>query len=145
MLIKQKKELAQLLYVRGVVENQSELAERVGVSAQTISKWKKVGNWDDFKKSLLTTRQEELRNLYDQLAEINNSIKEKPKGNRFANNKEADVLSKLTATIRNLETEVSIAQTVDVFMKFNDWLRQINLEKAKEVVELQDLFVKTLL
>ena len=142
---KERKELAMILYVRGGVENQRELAERIGVSEQTIVTWKKEGRWDDFKKSLLVTRQEELRRLYDQLKEVNDSIMAKEIGQRFANNKEADIITKLTGAIRQLETETSAAQVIDVAMKFNEYLRKIDLGKAKEMAELMDGFIKSMI
>lgn len=142
---KKKAELAQLLYTRGVVSDQGELAVRVGVTAQTITRWKQKYNWDSMRKSLLTTRQEELRRLYDQLKELNDHIAAKPEGQRFANSKEADTITKLTSAIRNLETEVSVAQVVDVFMKFNDFIQNDDLKLAQQIVDLEDAFVKSLL
>lgn len=145
MNYKQKQDLAQLMYVRGVVDSQAELAQRIGVSEQTISKWKKQGDWDEFKKSLLVSRQEQLRHLYNQLEELNNAIMGRDEGQRYSVKGEADTISKLTAAIRNLETDVNVAQIVDVFMKFNDFARKIDLEKAKELIGMQDAFIKTLL
>lgn len=145
MSMKQRKELAMLLYLRGGVENQIELAERIGVTPVTISKWKTAERWDDMKKSLLVTRQEQLRRLYDQLKEVNDSIMTKPEGGRFANNKEADIITKLTGAIRQLEIETSAAQVIDVAMKFNDWLRKTDLVKAKELTELFDGFIKSMI
>ena len=97
------------------------------------------------RKSLLTARQEELRNLYDQLSELNTSIKNKEEGNRYADSKEADVQRKITASIRELETETSIAEVVDVFMKFSEYIQKIDFDKAKEMLVYQDSFVKTLM
>jgi transposase-like protein len=146
MNAKRKLELAQLLYTRGVVSDQSELAVRVGVTPQTISRWKKKHGWENMRKSLLTTRQEELRRLYDQLKELNDHIRSKPEGQRYANSKEADTITKITSAIRNLETEVSASQTIDVFMKFNEFIQNVeDLQLAQKIVELQDAFVKSLL
>ena len=144
MTNKEKRELARILYCKGAVDNQGELASRLGISEQTISKWKKQDGWEDLRKSLLTTRQEELRNLYDQLSELNASIKSKDEGKRYADSKEADIQRKITASIRELETETSLAEVVDVFTKFNDFVQKIDFEKAKEMIELQDGFIKSL-
>ena len=146
MTNEQKKDLAQLLYTRGIVTHQGELALRVDVTEDTISKWKKAGSWDDMKKSLLTTRQEELRNLYDQLSELNAAIKQKPEGERYADSKQADIQRKITASIRELETETSVAQVVDVFIGFSEFIRkQADLDTAKQVSDLQDAYIKKLL
>jgi len=140
-----KRELARVMFCQGAVQNQGELAARLEISEQTISAWKKKDGWEDMRKSLLTTRQEELRNLYDQLSELNASIKKKPEGERYASSKEADVQRKITASIRELETETSIAEVVDVFMKFSEFMQKIDFDKAKEILSYQDSFVKTLM
>jgi len=140
-----KRELARVMYCQGAVSNQGELAARLEVSEQTISSWKKKDGWDGMRKSLLTTRQEELRNLYDQLSELNAAIKNKPEGERYANSKEADVQRKITASIRELEIETSIAEVVDVFTKFSEFMQKVNFDKAKEMLIYQDSYVKTLM
>lgn len=139
-----KKEIAKYYYIKGEF-SQAEIAQKVGSSEQTIVRWKKLYKWDDLKKSMLTTRPEQLANLYDQLSELNERIKQRPPGERYAQNKEADILTKLTAAIRSLEIEVSLADTIDVFMEFNNWMRDADLEKAKELIAYQDAYIKTLL
>lgn len=140
----QKKEYARLLFLK---ENmtQQEIAQRVGCTEATLSGWKTKEGWDTMKKSLLATRQEELARLYDQLKELNDYILTKQEGQRFANSKEADVIRKLTASIRELETDISIAQVVDVMIPFNEFMRKIDIDKAKEMIELQDSFIKSLM
>ena len=66
----QKKEWAKTLYLR---ENltQQEIAERVGVSRVTVSNWVRAGKWEGQKAGLTLTRQEQVANLYRQVAEIN--------------------------------------------------------------------------
>lgn len=139
-----RKEIAKYYYVKGEF-SQIEIAEKVGTSEQTIAKWKKQYRWDDLKKSMLTTRPEQLANLYDQLSELNARIKEREPGQRYAQNKEADILTKLTAAIRSLEIEVSLANTIDVFIVFNNWMREADLDKAKELIAYQDAYIKSLL
>lgn len=138
-----KKEYALLLFKQGVT--QKEIAQRVGTTEQTLSKWAKDGKWDALRKSLLVTRQEQLGNLYEQLSELNTNIKSKPEGQRFANSKEADVLVKTTGAIRQLETETSVSDVVDVSIKCLNWLRGVEPAKAKEQAEIFDAFIKSLL
>jgi len=140
----QKKDWAKLIYLK---ENltQKEIANRVGVTEKTLSKWANEGNWEQLKSSVIITKSEELSRIYMQLNEINTFIFSKKEGERFASSKEADILSKLTASARNLETETSIAEAMDVFRKFINWLRAIDLDKAKDVIMLQDAFIKTLI
>ena len=69
---------------------QVEVAERVGVSKQTLCKWVKTEKWEELKTSVSLTREEQLANLYRQVAEINKAIASRGEGERFATSKEAD-------------------------------------------------------
>lgn len=137
----QKKEWAKTLYLR---ENltQQEIAERVGVSRVTISNWMRAGKWEEQKAGLTLTRQEQVANLYRQVAEINRGIAKRPEGERFPNAKEADTLSKLSAAIKNMEREAGIADIISVLSGFIEWMRSADLEKAKELTRLADAYIK---
>lgn len=137
----QKKEWAKTLYLR---ENltQQEIAERVGVSRVTVSNWMRSGKWEEQKAGLTLTRQEQVANLYRQVAEINRVISTRAEGERFPNSKEADILGKLSAAIRNMEQEVGIADIISVLIGFIEWLRPLDLDKAKELTRLADAYIK---
>ena len=137
----QKKEWAKTLYMR---ENltQQEIAERVGVSRVTVSNWVRAGKWEEQKAGLTLTRQEQVANLYRQVAEINRAISARAEGERFPNSKEADILGKLSAAIRNMEQETGIADIISVLTGFIEWLRPLDLEKAKELTRLADAYIK---
>ena len=87
----QKKEYAQMLFLK---ENltQQEIAERVGVSRQTVARWSKEEKWEERKVGITTTREAQIANLYRQIAEINRVISERGEGQRFATPPEADTL-----------------------------------------------------
>lgn len=138
---KQKKEWAKTLYLK---ENltQQEIADKVGVSRQTVIRWIQKEKWEELKTSLTLTRQEQIGNLYQQVAAINRAILERPDGERYATSKEADILGKLAAAINKMETEVGIKDICEVGTKFTDWLRAVDLDKAKDFVTLYDAFIK---
>lgn len=140
----QKKDWAKTLYLR---ENltQQEIADRVGVSRVSVSNWIRSGKWEEQRTALTLTREEQVRSLYRQVANINKAIEERPEGERFASTTEADIIGKLSKSIKQMETEVGIADVVSVLTKFIEWLRPLDLEKAKEVTRLADSFIKTLL
>nr|DAX64974.1 MAG TPA: Transcriptional regulator, contains sigma factor-related N-terminal domain [Caudoviricetes sp.] len=140
----QKKEWAKTLYLK---ENltQQEIADRVGVARVTVNRWIADGKWEKQKVGLTLTREEQVSNLYRQVAEINSKIAEKPEGERFANSTEADILGKLSAAIRKMENDIGIADVISVQTKFIEFLRPIDLEKAKEITLLSDAFIKSLL
>jgi len=107
-----------------------------------MSKWVKAGNWDKLKVSLTITREEQLNNLYRQLAEINKEIAERGE-NRYATPAEADTITKLANAIDKFQTETGLNDVLSVFKDFFSWLRTFDLEEAQRLLPLYDDFVKT--
>lgn len=137
----QKKEWAKTLYLRENI-TQQEIADRVGVSRVSVSNWVRAGKWEEQKVGITLTRQEQVRNLYRQVAEINHTIATRPEGQRFATSKEADILGKLASSISRMEQEAGIAETIGVLTNFIEWLRPLDLDKAKDVTRLADAYIK---
>jgi len=136
-----KKEFAKTLFLR-TSKSQKEIAETVNISEKTLSKWKTSENWDRLKSSIIITKDEQLRRIYQQIAELNQVVEKRPEGERYADSGEADTLSKLAATARNLESNLSVADIIDVFMDFTDWLREVDITAAKKVTEWEDAYIK---
>lgn len=143
MKTNKKKELAKLLFVRESL-SQKEIAERVDTSEQTICRWvnENDGEWRKLRQSIIITKEEQLRRVYDQLDELTQVIAKREQGTRYANTKEADTLVKLTAAANNLESDASIADIIEVSKRFLNFLRPISLDKAKEISALLDAFIK---
>lgn len=141
LTIKQKKDWAHTLYLK---ENltQIEISDRVQVSRVTICKWVRDGKWEEEKTCITLTREQQVVRLYRQVAEINKAIEQRPDGKRYADSKEADILGKLSSAIRKMETEVGISEIISTLTKFIEWLRPIELQKAKEFAALADAFIK---
>lgn len=136
-----KKEIALQLYLKDTYTIK-EIAEKVNVTPKTLAKWRDENNWDTHKASIIITKKEELSRLYQQLKNLNDFIMAKEEGHRYASSSEADTISKLGAAIKSLETETSIAETIDVFVNFQEWIRDVDLQKAKEISEIQDAYIK---
>lgn len=139
--IKQKKEWAQQLYCEGKLTQKS-IAEKVEVSERTMVKWVEEGNWDRLRKSLLISKQEILSSLYDMLHELKERIREREQGSRYPDSKEADQIMKLTASIENIEEETNLADVMEVGKRFIQFVQQVDWEKAKEIVDLYDGFIR---
>jgi len=134
----QEKEFAKSLFIGGGI-TQKEIASRVSVTEKTLANWIKAGKWDSLKKSLLTTKQNQLSFLYDQLDFLNTAIADREY--KVAIGKEADTIIKLTAAINRLETETSIGDTVEVARHFIEFVRPQDLELAKTITNLFDVFI----
>ena len=121
----QRKEWAKLMYLKENI-TQQEIADRVGVSRVTVNKW--VKEWI----SLTLT----------QLDELDRSIAGKEEGKRYPSAAEADIRRKLTADLEALEQDASIRDIYNVSRGLLDWLRQQDLERAKELSDYFDAYIK---
>ena len=134
-----KKEWAKILYLQGDM-SQKEISQKVETSEQTLCKWIKTEGWEHQRTSLIITKENQLCLIYDQLAMLNKAIKESASG--YATPSQADTLIKYSASIRALETEVALADVIEVAKRFVNFLRPVDIDKAKEVTRLFDAFIK---
>lgn len=142
----QKKDFAKNLYLNNPNITQKELALRVGVSAVTINKWINDEKWDTLQKSLLLSKSEILADYYEQLREAKDSVRMREEGKRFMSSKEADAVVKITAAIKNLETETNIADKVEVGKDFLAFIRKItSYEESNKIAKLFDTYIKSCL
>lgn len=136
-----KKGIAKALYTEGNY-TQEEIADKVGVTRQTVARWIKEGNWEELKASLTVTSEEIITQLQHQIIEINKNIASREDGKRFSTPAEADALSKLAGSIKKLESEVGISECISVSMRFLTWLRRLDKEKAVDFNNIFDAFIK---
>lgn len=140
MDIKKKKELAKLIYLREPGITQQELAERTEVSRVTIGKWTK--EWEKLKLNLLQTREERINSTLMQLDQLDRAIAEKPEGMRYPDKNEAQIRRKLTEDLEALEQDASVRDIYNVSRRLLDWLRPRDLDKAKELADYFDAYIK---
>lgn len=142
----QKKDYARQLYLNDSSITQAEIAEKVGVSKVTICKWVKEGKWEELQTSLLVGKEEQLARLYKQLKRLNDAIEERDEGKDFAGSKDADAILKITAAIRNLETETNIAEKMATGKEFLSFVRRtFGFDTSKEVARLFNAYIKSCL
>ena len=141
---KQKKEWAKMIYMNEHLR-QKEIAEKVGVSAKTLSQWVTREKWEEMRISVSATREEQSRNAMRQLAELNAEINSRPEGLRFASSKEADTILKLSRTISGLKEGVSVGDVINVSKGLLKHVRRIDPEKAKEISYYFESYIKELL
>jgi DNA-directed RNA polymerase specialized sigma subunit len=120
---------------------QQEIAERIGISEVTACKWAKLDNWDSLRVSITITKEEQLKNLYRQLSEINKTIAER-EDRKYATTTEADLISKLANAIDKMESDIGVSDIISVGKKFITWLRKFDLKKAQDFTPMFDAFIK---
>ena len=146
LTIKQKKDFARQLYLNDSGITQAEVAERVGVSKVTVCRWVSEGKWDEMRTSLLVEKDTQLARLYRRLRELNDELEGRPEGQRLMSSKEADAMLKITAAIKNLETETNVAEKMATGKEFLAFVRKTcGLEQSKEIARLFNAYIKSCL
>ena len=137
----QKRSIAKELYLHGDYTFE-EIAAKVDTVRQTIARWAKEEGWADLKATMTVGKEKTLKNLYAHVQSINDAIMQREEGDRFPTPKEADILSKLSASIEKLESDSGIRELVSAGISFLEWLRKTDPQKAIEFTELWDAFLK---
>lgn len=135
-----EKEYAERLFVTDRL-TAKEVAERAGVSERQVGIWRKNGNWDKKRESMLVTKGNQITRLYSILELLTSEIEKREVP--VPTPKEADTISKITSSIQRLETETSIGQITEVATAFISFVREVDLTKAKDITNLFDAFIKS--
>jgi uncharacterized protein YjcR len=140
----QQKDYAKQLFLNEPGITQAEIAERVGVSKNTVCKWVNDGKWEEFKTSLLVEKDTQLAQLYRQLKQINDIVEGRDEGKRYPLPNEADTISKITKAIKSLETETNTAEKIATGKEFLSFIRKTtDLETSKLVARLFNDYLKS--
>ena len=142
--VENKKSLARSLYMAGM--EQQEIAEKVGVSRVTVSKWCTAEGWKEARAAKSISRPELVNKL---LVAIDNLIAQvNASGDPEAIGTLADKLAKLSATIGKLDKRANVSDATEVFMAFNRWIQdqasydpQITPELIKAINKYQNKFL----
>lgn len=117
--LEEKKELARLLYMQG--DAQKTIAEKTGISAQTITKWVNDNGWSEQRAAQNISRPELVNKLLRTIDKMIESVNNSDDPN--AAEGLGDKLAKFSATIQKLDKHTSIVDVIEVFMAFSKWLQ----------------------
>lgn len=137
------RDIARALYLSDYP--QRDIAARIGVSENTISRWVRDGAWDALRNAQRTSKPSVLRDLYAELAAINNTIAERPQGQQFATPQESLTRSRIVRNIADLEQRYNIGNAVDIGRDFCSFVADTNFDTARQVVNLWDNFLNHLI
>lgn len=142
--LEKKKSLARTLFLAGM--EQTEIADKVGVSRVTISKWCVADGWKEARAAKNITRPElenKLLLTIDRLIEQVNASEDPTMIAGLG-----DKLSKLSSVIEKLDKKANVVDAIEVFMAFSRWLeyrsqtdREITPELIKAINKYQDKYL----
>lgn len=136
-----KKKQAYKLFVEQGLDAR-EIHEMLGISENTISKWRGKENWDKQRAIRQLSPDKLISHYYEQSEKIVRKAKEEE---RALSASEADALNKLASAIQKLDKKVDSSISMSVLRNFNNWLVQINPEAAKTLIEFQTYYVQFLI
>ena len=139
-----RKSLGRSLYLSGM--EQTEIADKLGVSRVTISKWCTAEGWKEARAAKTISRPELVNKLLltiDAMIENVNKSEDPTLIGALA-----DKLSKLSATIEKLDKKANVIDAIEVFMAFNRWIQdqasfdpEITPELIKAINKYQNKFL----
>lgn len=143
-----KKELARALFLSGM--EQAEIAEKVGVTRVTISRWCSADKWQEARAAKNITRPELVNKLLLTIDKLIDQVNASDDPNMMASL--GDKLSKLSATIEKLDKKANVVDAIEVFMAFSKWLEfrsqndpDITPELLKVINKYQDKYIVELM
>ena len=128
-----KREIAEDMYIRLGLTGR-EIAENLGVTEQTVSRWKKgregEKSWDDRKTEAPLKIKELLLKEAEKLAKGEESLVK------------ADQLSKIMAAIDQLDKKINVRTVMDVFREFDIWMSEQEPATAIQFTRWHKLFLQ---
>lgn len=142
--LEKKKSTARALFMSGM--EQTEIADKTGVSRTTISKWCTAEGWKEARAAKNITRPEIVNKLLltiDNLIEQVNSSKDPAMMSSLG-----DRLAKLSSVIEKLDKKANVVDAIEVFTVFSKWLEfraktdpEVTVELIKQINRFQDKFI----
>lgn len=142
--IEKKRSLARTLFMSGM--EQAEIAEKVGISRVTISKWCVADGWKEARAAKSVTRPELVNKLLLTIDALITQVNES--GDPTAIAGLGDKLAKLSSVIEKLDKKASVVDAIEVFMAFSKWLEfrsqtdpEVTPGLMKVINKYQDLYI----
>lgn len=126
-----KRALAEQLFIENM-QSAKHIAEFLGVSEQTISRWRNKYDWEKRRTEALASPHRIKSILLRELENIAEG------GDRTI---EADGLFKIYKVIEGLSDRTSVQVVLSVFKEFDDWMIDQDPEKAVKFLEFHKKFI----
>lgn len=142
--IEKKKSLGRALYLSGM--EQTEIADKIGVSRVTVSKWCTADGWKEARAAKSITRPELVNKLLLTIDRLIEQVNSSDDANLMAGL--GDKLAKLSSVIEKLDKKANVVDVIEVFMAFSKWLEhraqtdpELTTELVKAFNKYQDKYI----
>lgn len=146
--LEDKKDYARILFMQG--DTQKVIAEKTGISPQTITKWVNNEGWQTQRAANNITRPELVNKLLKSIDTLIDSVSQSDDPEAMAGL--ADKLAKFSAAIERLDKHTSVVDTIEVFIAFGKWLQYqsqfdeaITAEFIKTINKYQNQYINYLM
>ena len=133
-----KKAVALQLYLAG--QEQKTIAEELGVSRVTLTKWASAGHWREQRAARTVTRPQLVNKILQAIDDLLDKVLRSADEELMAG--VPDKLAKLASTIEKLDKKANIVDTIEVFMAFSKWLEFQSQTDREITPELLSAFNK---
>lgn len=139
-----KKSLARSLFLSGM--EQTEIADKIGVSRVTVSKWCVADGWKEARAAKNVTRPELVNKLLLTIDRLIEQVNSSENPDLIAGL--GDKLAKLSSVIEKLEPKANVVDAIEVFMAFSKWLEfrsqtdsELTPDLIKAINKYQDKYI----
>ena len=128
---KKKLAIAERMFIEDG-ETAKYIAQFLELTEQTISRWRKKGNWDDRRAENLTAPHKIKALLQKQLVKIANGEKSEI---------DADALSKISRVLQDVTSKTSVQVTMSVLKEFDIWMNSQDAELGLSFLRWHKKFI----
>lgn len=139
-----KKSLARSLFLSGM--EQTEIADKIGISRVTVSKWCVADGWKEARAAKNVTRPELVNKLLLTIDRLIEQVNSSENPDLIAGL--GDKLAKLSSVIEKLDKKANVVDAIEVFMAFSKWLEfrsqtdpELTPDLIKAINKYQDKYI----
>ena len=139
-----KRSLARTLDLAGT--EMTEIADKIGISRATISRWCKEDGWKETRAAKQITRPELVNKLLLTVNNLLDQVNASEDPTLIAG--VGDKLAKLAAVVEKLDKQANVVDAIEVFMAFSKWLEfraqtdpELTPDLIKAINKYQDKYI----